>query len=110
MEIAVLDDMDILIRTYLHGKMCKIPKVLYIQHEGSSSDSNGRGSTTQGSRFSEILRTGVLLKNKYDAEIHEKILADGYDDYVWDEEGGFSSLEPITDELPAYNYTLTDFS
>ena len=108
-DLAVLDDMDILIRTYLNGKMCKIPKVLYIQHEGSSNDANGRGSTTQGARFSEILRTGVYLKAKYDKEIHEKILADGYDDYVWDEGTESSKLDINSDKLPAYNYTLTDF-
>lgn len=109
MELSVLDDMDILIRTYLHGKICKIPKVLYIQHEGSSSDANGRGSTTQGSRLPEIMRVGVYLKHKYDKEIHEKILAEGHDDYVWDEKEERSRLDINRGELEAYNYTLTDF-
>ena len=108
-ELSVLDDMDILIRTYLNGKICKIPKVLYIQHEGSSNDANGRGSTTQGSRLPEIMRIGVYLKYKYDREIHDKILADGYDDYVWNEKEERSELDSNDGELEAYNYTLTDF-
>ena len=108
MELAVLDDMDLLLRTYLNGKICKIPKVLYIQHEGSSNDANGRGSTTQGSRLPEIVRLGVYLKDKYDKAIHDKILSDGYDDYVWNESEGYSVLSSNNGVLPAYNYTLTD--
>ena len=104
-ELAVLDDMDILIRTFLYGKMCKIDKVLYIQHEGSSSDNNGRGSTTQGNRYGEIVRTGVLLRWKYDKQIHERLLELGSEDPIWNEEGGYSEIRIITDELPALNYT-----
>lgn len=103
-ELAVLDDMDILIRTFLYGKMCKIDKVLYIQHEGSSSDNNGRGSTTQGNRYGEIVRTGVLLRWKYDKQIHERLLELGSEDPIWNEEGGYSEIRIITDELPALNY------
>lgn len=109
MDLAVLDDMDLLIRTYLNGKICKIPKVLYIQHEGSSKDANGRGSTTQGSRLPEIVRMGVYLKTKYDKQIHEKIISDGFEDYVWDEKSGASALNPTDKKLPVFNYTLTDF-
>lgn len=109
MELSVLDDMDILIRTYLYGKMCKIPKVLYIQHEGKSSDANGRGSTTQGARYPEILRTGVFLRRRYDKEIHDKIQRDGHDDYIWDEETQSSKIRIMSEPLPMFNYVLTDF-
>ena len=109
-ELSVLDDMDILIRTYLNGKICKIPKVLYIQHEGSAKDANGRGSTTQGTRLPEIIRTGVYLKRKYDKEIHDKIVRDGYDDFVWNEDENASVLDCNSGKLEAYNYVLTDFS
>lgn len=104
-ELAVLDDMDILIRTFLHGKMCKINKVLYIQHEGSSNDNNGRGSTTQGNRYGEIVRTGVLLRWKYDKQIHERLLELGYEDPIWDDEKGYSEIKIIEEKLPAINYT-----
>ena len=104
MELAVLDDMDLLIRTFLYGKMCKIDKILYIQHEGSSDDNNGRGSTTQGARFNEILRVGVLLRWKYDRQIHERLLELGYDDIIWNEEKGYSEIRIIKDEIPRINY------
>lgn len=104
-ELAVLDDMDLLIRTFLNGKMCKVNKILYIQHEGSSLDNDGRGSTTQGARFQEILRTGVLLRWKYDKEIHKRLLELGYDDIIWNEELGYSEIKITKDAIPSINLT-----
>jgi glycosyltransferase involved in cell wall biosynthesis len=104
-ELAVLDDMDLLIRTFLYGKMCKINKILYIQHEGSSNDNHGRGSTTQGQRFQEILRTGVLLRWKYDEQIHKRILELGYEDKFWNEEKGYSEIRVSKETLPTINLT-----
>ena len=103
-DLAVLDDMDLIIRTFLNGKMCKVNKVLYIQHEGSSNDNNGRGSTTQGNRFSEILRIGVLLRWKYDPQIHERLLQLGYEDIIWNEEKGYSEIRIMKDDIPRINY------
>ena len=105
MEIAVLDDMDLLIRTFLYGKMCKVNKILYVQHEGSSNDNHGRGSTTQGVRFQEILRTGVLLRWKYDEQIHNRILELGYEDLFWNEEKGYSEIKITKDSIPSINVT-----
>lgn len=103
-DLAVLDDMDLIIRTFLNGKMCKVNKVLYIQHEGSSNDNNGRGSTTQGNRFSEILRIGVLLRWKYDPQIHERLLQLGYEDIIWNDEKGYSEIRIMKDDIPRINY------
>jgi glycosyltransferase involved in cell wall biosynthesis len=89
--LGVLDDMDILIRTFLNGKMTKVNKVLYIQYEGTSNRIDG-GETTQGKRFAEIQRTCFLLKEKYDDAIHERILKLGFTDYAWDYEHGYSTL------------------
>jgi len=107
-ELSVMDDMDLLIRTFLNGKMCKVPEVLYIQHEGSSKDGNGRGSTTQGSRFGEIKRLGVLLKSKYDLQIHKRIKELGFEDFIWvgDDENGYSNIIITTQQFPKINYTL----
>ena len=105
-ELSVLDDMDLLIRTFLYGKMCKVPKVLYIQHEGSSSDSNGRGSTTQGKRLPEIIRLGALLRSKYDLDIHNRIMELGYEDKIWNNEGGFSEVCLNRSKFEKFNYVL----
>lgn len=103
-DLAVLDDMDLLLRTFLNTRLCKIDKVLYIQHEGSSNDNKGRGSTTQGNRFDEILRVGVLLRWKYDKEIHERILDLGFEDEIWNEEKGYSEISVIQKPFPNINY------
>lgn len=103
-DLAVLDDMDLLIRTFLYGKMCKVDKVLYIQHEGSSNDNKGRGSTTQGNRFDEILRVGVLLKWRYDKEIHSRLLELGIEDEVWNPEKGYCEIGVNKKEFPYVNY------
>lgn len=82
-ELSVLDDMDILIRTFLNGKMTKIPKVLYIQHEGNRREGKKRGNTAQSERFDEIQRTNDLLKQKYDKHIHARLIELGVEDPFW---------------------------
>lgn len=107
-EISILDDMDILIRTFLNGTMCKIPKPLYIQYEGKSSGGQ-RSSTTQSKRMSEIWRTGFLLKQKYDKLIHDYALKHGVEDPYWveDEEGGYSDIyHGVKEGTVNFNYTL----
>lgn len=88
---SVLDDQELLIRTFLNGEMTKIDKVLYIQYEGEGE----RGvstDNTQSIRFAEIQRTTMLLKEAYDKAIHERILSLGYEDTAWNNELGYSTL------------------
>lgn len=107
-ELSVVDDMDILIRTFLNGTMTKIPKVLYIQHEGNRREGKKRGDTAQSERFDEIQRTNDLLKRKYDRKIHDRILSLGAIDPFWvnDTMGSdiFSYYEP--EDLVNFNHTL----
>lgn len=90
-KLSVLDDQELLIRTFLNGKITKIDKALYIQYEGEG----GRGvnkDNTQSVRFNEIQRTTMLLKNKYDKAIHERVISLGYKDDPWDANGEYSTL------------------
>jgi sRNA-binding carbon storage regulator CsrA len=109
-ELSVLDDLDILIRTFLNGKMCKIPKVLYIQHEGEDRGSRVHGDTTQSKRFNEILRLGCVLKDKYDEEIHNRLLELGVEDPYWTvfENGYEGSIihDGVKEGTVTLNYTL----
>lgn len=106
-ELSVLDDMDILIRTFLYGKMTLVDKVLYIQHEGNST-STSRGQTTQSARFKEIQRTNDYLRMKYDEQIHKRILELGAEDVVWVDEnvGSRIFMEYDKSKLKKFNYTL----
>lgn len=89
-ELGVLDDMDLLIRTFLNGKMTKVNKVLYVQYQVGRRGEGGEN--TQSKRFAEIQRTCRLLYERYDREIHERILELGHEDIAWDESIGHSVL------------------
>jgi glycosyltransferase involved in cell wall biosynthesis len=109
-ELSVLDDLDILMRTFIHGKMCKIPKVLYIQHEGQDHGDRRSGDTTQSKRFNEIMRLGCILKEKYDKDIHERLLQLGVEDPYWEvfENGYETSIIDggVRENTVTLNYTL----
>ena len=89
--MSVLDDQELIIRTFLYGKMTKVEKVLYIQYEGDGERGVSKDNT-QSVRFSEIQRTTMLLKQRFDKEIHNRILELGMKDEAWDEKSGESVL------------------
>lgn len=89
-NLGVLDDMDLIIRTFLNGKMTKVNKVLYKQYE--SGERNSNGENTQSKRFGEIQRTCRLLYENYDKQIHDRIIELGYDDIAWDSDTNHSVL------------------
>jgi hypothetical protein len=105
-ELSVLDDMDILIRTFLFGTMTKVDKVLYIQDEGNA-ESRRTGSTAQSKRFDEIQRTNGLLRKKYDLQIHNRLIELDSDDPIWLEEYQCSNLNKGYDKskLKILNHT-----
>lgn len=109
-ELSVLDDLDLMIRTFLHGKMCKIPKILYIQHEGENRGGREHGDTTQSKRFDEIRRLGCILREKYDEDIHKRLLELGVEDPYWiqvNEKYGFSDIwSGVKQNTTNLNYTL----
>ena len=90
-DLSVLDDMDIIIRTFLQGKMARINKVLYYQYEGKGERGVDKDNT-QSNRFKEIQRTVWYLKEVYDKKIHERILELGFNDDPWNEKLGHSQL------------------
>lgn len=91
-ELSVLDDMELLIRTFLHTKMIKIDKVLYFQYQDAGERGSKECNNTQSTRFAEIQRTVWLLKNRYDELVHNRILELGYKDDPWNEQYGYSEL------------------
>ena len=82
-DYSVLDDQEIIIRTFLSGEMTKIDKVLYIQHEEDGERGEGNNSNAQSVRFAEIQRTTMLLSDIYDELIHRRILGLGFKDEAW---------------------------
>ena len=91
-ELSVLDDMDLLIRTFLNTKMIKIDKVLYIQYQEAGERGSKNNNNTQSTRFNEIQRTCKILKQKYDEKIHDYIIKLGLKDDPWDNNLNYSVL------------------
>ena len=91
-ELSVLDDMDLLIRTFLNTKMIKIDKVLYFQYQDAGERGSKECNNTQSTRFAEIQRTVWLLKKQYDNLVHNRILDLGFEDEPWDDESKTSIL------------------
>jgi glycosyltransferase involved in cell wall biosynthesis len=83
-EIHVADDFEIMLRTFLATKMVHIPRLGYVQYED--------GKTTQRVRNKDIQRHVRFLRWRYDRKIHERFLELGVDDYIWNEEKGFSDF------------------
>lgn len=106
-ELSVIDDMDLMSRTFLYGRMAKVDKVLYIQHEDYANNENDRCNTT-GKRFKEIQRINYYLQNKYDKLIHNRILELGFEDPIWDEEAQHSDIYKKIDreKLPSMDLII----
>ena len=85
---SIADDYELVVRTFLHTKIAYIEKALYVQHR--------EDSTTQDSRIKEIQRCVSLIREKFDSEIHNRILELGYEDTVWDEKEKRANISDCT--------------
>lgn len=79
-HIHVVDDYEIMVRTFLHTKFVRIPRLGYIQWYNRVS---GAGNT-QDDRRAEIQRLVRHFRTYYNDRIHQRWLNLGVDDFVWD--------------------------
>lgn len=77
-NLHVVDDYELIVRTFLHSKICHIPKLGYIQY------SNQDQSNTTDLRRREIQRLVEMVKDEYDEQIHHRLIGLGLPDNVWD--------------------------
>ena len=78
----VADDLEMLIKTFLHTRMIHVKRVLYFQY-------NNRNSTVDNNA-TDINRRARLIRDYYDTAIHNRIQELGFHDWNWDEELGHS--------------------
>ena len=78
----VADDLEMLIKTFLHTRMIHVKRVLYFQY-------NNRNSTVDNNS-TDINRRARLIRDYYDTAIHNRIQELGFHDWNWDEELGHS--------------------
>lgn len=84
--IHVADDYELMIRTFLHTRMCRVPEMCYVQYRNF-----GVGNTHRD-RSKEIQRLVRRFSEAYDRRIHERFVELGVDDFVW-QSGKFSVRE-----------------
>lgn len=100
-KLPIVDDYELLIRTFLYTKMVHIREVLYIQYMNSG------GNNTQELRRAEIQRLVDGIQKLYDVKIHERVLELKGNDWLWDEDKNKSELYKNFDknrETLAYVY------
>lgn len=76
-KFAIVDDYELLVRTFLLTRMIHIQEPLYIQYM------NAGGNNTQEPRRKEIQRLVDRVQKYYDYEIHNRILELGGEDWMW---------------------------
>ena len=76
-NISVADDLELIIKTFLHTKIIHLKKMLYVQYNNSNS--------TVDNNFTDINRRARLIKDYYDPFIHQKIIELQKEDWCWDE-------------------------
>lgn len=79
-KLYVVDDYEILIRTFLKTKIIHIPEILYIQYMNSG------GNNTQEPRRAEIQRLVDWIQKYYDIKIHNRIIELGKNDWCWNDQ------------------------
>jgi len=82
--LPVADDMELMIRTFLASQMVRIPRLCYLQFQ--------EGGNTQKVRNKEIQRHVRYLRGKFDRRIHDRFTELGVEDWIWNEQGGYSDL------------------
>jgi len=99
--IHVADDYELMVRTFLHTCMCRVPKMCYIQYRNS-----GMGNTHQA-RNAEIQRLVRYFSQHYDKQIHERLLELGVDDFVWkDGESTFARMGGVPNQPEESHCTI----
>lgn len=101
-KMAIVDDYELIVRTFLKTKFVQIPDVLYIQYMNSG------GNNTQEPRRAEIQRMVHATQKYYDKAIHERIIELGGDDWLWVEsqQQSFDFPPPNNRSNLAYVYKL----
>ena len=78
-KMAIVDDYELIVRTFLKTKFVHIPEILYIQYMNSG------GNNTQESRRAEIQRMVRAVQLHYDKQIHERVIELNGNDWAWND-------------------------
>lgn len=102
--LHVADDYELLVRTFLKTRMCRVPYLCYIQYrQGWDS-----GGNTHRIRNRDIQRLVRYFSTWYDKQIHERFVELEINDFVWKkDENTFMKLGMIPNQIPEQHVTIT---
>jgi glycosyltransferase involved in cell wall biosynthesis len=92
-ELHVADDYEMMVRTFLHTRMVRVPRLCYLQYAGAS---------TQRLRNPDIQRHVRSIRTHYDERIHNRFLELGCEDFVWNEKNHCSDLFVANPEVESH--------
>jgi O-antigen biosynthesis protein len=98
-ELHVADDYELMVRTFLHTRMVRVPRLCYVQYLGNS---------TQQARNGDIHRHVRSIRAHYDRMIHDRLLALGCEDFSWDEQNGCSDYRLPNPEVESHATWIAD--
>jgi hypothetical protein len=99
-EIHVADDYELMVRTFLKTRMCRVKNFCYVQYR------NEEGNTHRV-RNQEIQRLVRYFSQWYDERIHARFLELGVDDFVYKSgENTFWRLGSIPNPEPEQHVTI----
>lgn len=87
--LAVADDYELVVRTFLHVRMIHVPRLCYVQYRNT-------GSNTQDRRRGDIQRLARMVREHYERRIHDRLLQLGLGDPYWPPDtGGASAAKAV---------------
>lgn len=97
----VADDYELMVRTFLETRMCRVPRLCYVQYRNAEGNAHN-------ARMLEIQRLVRFVSMYYDVAIHKRLLELGVDDFVWkDGEVTFWRLLPTPKPAVELHCTIT---
>lgn len=104
-KLSIVDDYELIVRTFLKTRIIHIPTALYIQYMHAD------GNNTQELRRLEIQRLVDRVQKYYDKQIHDRIIELGGIDWQWvdDDQRSFGYIKPppgLKRSTLAYEYKI----
>lgn len=105
-SLSVVDDYELIIRTFLHTKLCKIPKLSYIQFLYS----NGGHRNTHDLSRADIQRRVRTIASRYNEKIKARFEELGQFDWAYDEYPNYpiNAESRFGEDEGAVNVTYTE--